>query len=1318
MEKGVSPMKVKAWWTLGIFLMVLLLAGPATAAPVGKVTQLVGNADLTSPAGKPRVLKLGDPVENGDVLRTKSKARVGITFTDGNTLWLAEKTRMKISRYSTAERSNNYFDLFRGKSRTVVTKLARGSRMEVHTPTAVCGVRGTIIIGLFTNGESAFFLQGGAGYGYNKSEPGKEVTIPPGSGMVVTNEKAEPVVKPSTAADVEQHLQDTSTGTVDTSGTTGTTDGGTALDVANPWTPPLGTTTPTPTITDQTSDVSFSMTVAQDGFAGLLEGSYGLLTRIGTVSYSGTGPSGPAFTSLATPLTGTLSNDATYTGLIGGVTGTYHGFFNSITNNAGVLGILAGNLDGTYSGGTITATGTLNYDTTSYVAASAFQVFSSIGVPTFATTKLSGLFSYYAPVETGLAYGYLTTSGGLFGLWGFSGNGGEYLNGGGYTTWVSYYGYDFTRSSVGGPSDVFMLGLVTGTDDLAGHTTLTGNDSIQYMDRNYFGLMSVSYMGEYIGENYEIAGTGIYKLAPLAFTGDWGGDGTNPSATAVGAFLYDGTGTQTIAGSGKDMYGLVGGYSVPWSGGATMYAMGSFSLSPDSNTHYLWLGDLTGNARSGGVTDTYRKFDGYMTGLWLPTSGTNNGTVEGAARTLFQNVGYGGGFYNGTIGILSSDSLSGNSYGLYSPGEGTLRGMWQASGMLAPSYSETIANVSTLAAGTGSIASNSRLAGKFDNGGSIYAEVLGSLKFYLVDAVYRPWGIYKTALQSKAGSYVRPAGATTWSARLGGEGIFGSGATASGYWVSTINGTWNDTGEIRGQLGFASGIADSFSMWMTQDYVGILSGPVYGVSDSSTSWVGESVGSYTGTKLAFVAEENGSGKFWDYDATNASFVSDGGIPGLIGGTESLFNGAGGVTPYPSVQVYGIGGLTKTGSLDYTTILAQFTGGIPDQAGYRLSFSGLRTATDMVSSFMSGVYWNKISEGSYSIGFLYSSSDGARSPFTTHLYEELPSGGYQMWFLGADARLQAYQIATVASAPGIDDWVSEGRNNYTVSAQGLTDGTITQKAYRNDFIKITNAAWSVGVRLAGGTYSIGDFTEFNGQSFTMTSSNAVGTVNTYDRVDFTSVDGGTGVFAASVAGAQVGLEAGWTSVNGAVAKGLFDPDTTTWRMAGAGFSMETGAFLDKINGLDEAGRTAFQKATGIPTVVVGTADLAMTNNASNPNITALNMNSVTFLASQSGSAPQIWATKSISGSYSDTPLTGAGKSVTLGGGGLTADFTPVAWTGTNWGATVSGSGLLSGGSYTGTITFKGGAAGTITPGGGSAGTISGTGAGVAQASGPF
>ncbi len=252
-----------------------------------------------------------------------------------------------------------------------------------------------------------------------------------------------------------------------------------------------------------------------------------------------------------------------------------------------------------------------------------------------------------------------------------------------------------------------MLGLVT-DGDMAGHTTLTGNDSIQYMDRDYFGLMSVSYMGEYLGANYEIAGTGIYKLAPLAFTGDWGGDGSHPGPSAIGAFMYDNTGSQAIAGTGQNMYGLVGGFSLPWSGGTTMYAMGSYTLSPNSLTHYLWLSDLTGKARSGGVTDAYRKFDGYMTGLWLPTSGTSNGAIEGTARTLFQNVGYGGGFYNGTIGILSSDSLSG-IYG-YTPRAGPFR----ACGRPRVRWRLHTARRSRCHLATGRhIQSNTRLAGKF-----------------------------------------------------------------------------------------------------------------------------------------------------------------------------------------------------------------------------------------------------------------------------------------------------------------------------------------------------------------------------------------------------------------------------------------------------------------------------------------------------------------------------------------------------------------------------------------------------------------------------
>jgi hypothetical protein len=67
-------------------------------------------------------------------------------------------------------------------------------------------------------------------------------------------------------------------------------------------------------------------------------------------------------------------------------------------------------------------------------------------------------------------------------------------------------------------------------------------------------------------------------------------------------------------------------------------------------------------------------------------------------------------------------------------------------------------------------------------------------------------------------------------------------------------------------------------------------------------------------------------------------------------------------------------------------------------------------------------------------------------------------------------------------------------------------------------------------------------------------------------------------------------------------------------------------------------------------------------------------------------------------------------VPLNGGGLNASFNVNQWNGSTWGATVAGSGNLSGGSYTGPVQFVGGAAGTIQP---AAGTFSGTGAGIAK-----
>ena len=152
---------------LMIILMVLIVLLPVgiMAAPVGKVSHLEGEADVTTPDGKTAVVKPADPVSVGDILRTKTKSKVEVTFLDGNTIFLAERSRLKISEYENKEESKSYFDLFRGKTRVVVNNLAKKSALELHTPTAVAGVRGTIWIGSHENGVSEFYFERGEGYG-------------------------------------------------------------------------------------------------------------------------------------------------------------------------------------------------------------------------------------------------------------------------------------------------------------------------------------------------------------------------------------------------------------------------------------------------------------------------------------------------------------------------------------------------------------------------------------------------------------------------------------------------------------------------------------------------------------------------------------------------------------------------------------------------------------------------------------------------------------------------------------------------------------------------------------------------------------------------------------------------------------------------------------------------------------------------------------------------------------------------------------------------------------------------------------------------
>ncbi|GER93393.1 hypothetical protein A45J_1132 [hot springs metagenome] len=176
------------------------------------------------------------------------------------------------------------------------------------------------------------------------------------------------------------------------------------------------------------------------------------------------------------------------------------------------------------------------------------------------------------------------------------------------------------------------------------------------------------------------------------------------------------------------------------------------------------------------------------------------------------------------------------------------------------------------------------------------------------------------------------------------------------------------------------------------------------------------------------------------------------------------------------------------------------------------------------------------------------------------------------------------------------------------------------------------------------------------------------------------------------------------------KGTFDATSATWQAVSTGVWIETNKLLSMAcpNGTcNQTGTnlTAAQQALknlNIPVVEVGRANFSGSGN----NLT-VNMNDVIFLANQSGEKATMWATGSVSGTYSAAPTIGTAVSLSGGSAG-SVDFTPQAWANNKWMATINGTGINLGSSPNNSLTVKGAGAGTY-----DTGTFSGTAAGTAR-----
>ncbi len=203
--------------TIVITLLALLVLSPVLArAGVGKFTSVAGNVDVTPPGGVAVQAAVGGEINEGDIIRTKTQAKVEVAFQDGSILRLAENSRLRVSAFAGSqergERQATLY-LFRGIAQSIVRVVkgadALSAKYEVHTPTSVHGVRGTQFFAYHQAGVSGALVTEGTVYAFSAQRPEEVRTIGPGLATVIADPRLPPFVKTTTEAEVERYRRAT-----------------------------------------------------------------------------------------------------------------------------------------------------------------------------------------------------------------------------------------------------------------------------------------------------------------------------------------------------------------------------------------------------------------------------------------------------------------------------------------------------------------------------------------------------------------------------------------------------------------------------------------------------------------------------------------------------------------------------------------------------------------------------------------------------------------------------------------------------------------------------------------------------------------------------------------------------------------------------------------------------------------------------------------------------------------------------------------------------------------------------------------------------
>lgn len=134
---------------LAVLLLVLPLVVAAQQQPAGRVTITLGVVEATSADGEVRRIERGDPVFEGDTLRTGPTGRAQVRFSDRSVVSLRPDTVLSLAEYRHDEAApvadRQTLNLDRGGFRSQTGRIAQANRQafRVQTPVAAIGIRGT-----------------------------------------------------------------------------------------------------------------------------------------------------------------------------------------------------------------------------------------------------------------------------------------------------------------------------------------------------------------------------------------------------------------------------------------------------------------------------------------------------------------------------------------------------------------------------------------------------------------------------------------------------------------------------------------------------------------------------------------------------------------------------------------------------------------------------------------------------------------------------------------------------------------------------------------------------------------------------------------------------------------------------------------------------------------------------------------------------------------------------------------------------------------------------------------------------------------------